>query len=437
MGRIELSSKELSRAEVMARVKAGNLRLGEAGELLELSYRQARRIWAQYRGGGAKALQHGNCGRRSNRAYAEEFRTTVLEPVRHRYEEFGPTLAAEHLASDDGLAVPVETLRRGMKQAGLWQRQRRRKPYRKRRERRAHFGELVQMDGSFHEWREERGPRGCLMHMVDDATTTVLGRFSAEETTWAAAGLLRRWIEQYGVPQALYTDWKNVYVRPPNAQERLRGEAAVTQFGRMCGKLGIRIIAASSPQAKGRVERVHGTHQDRLVKKLRLVEIDNYVAANRYLEEHYIAEHNRRYARAAAAEADYHRRRPRARQLDEVFGLEEERVVSEDWVVRYKNRLLQLERQSQHWAPSRSRVRVRENEAGEIAIYYRGQHLASREVPLPSPAMSRGRGTAPSPAPPSPKATFSTARAQRSPSAHHPWRQGWQQMKTPAFSWAW
>ncbi len=434
MGRTELSSKELSRAEVMGRVKAGNLRLGEASELLELSYRQARRIWARYRGGGAKALQHGNCGRRSNRAYAEEFRSTVLEQVRHRYEEFGPTLAAEHLASDDGLAVPVETLRRWMKQAGLWQRQRQRKPYRKRRERKAHFGELVQMDGSFHEWLEERGPRACLMHMVDDATTTVLGRFSAEETTWAAASLLRRWIEQYGVPQALYTDWKNVYVRPPNAQERQRGEPAVTQFGRMCGKLGIRIIAASSPQAKGRVERVHGTHQDRLVKKLRLVEIDNYGAANRYLEEHYIAEHNRRYARAAAAEADYHRRRPRARQLDEVFWLEEERVVSEDRVVRYKNRLLQLQRQSQHWAPSRSRVLVRENEAGEIAIYYRGQHLASREVPLPSIAMSRGRGAAPSPAPPSPSPPRS--RPPR-PAAHHPWRRGWQEMKTPAFSWAW
>jgi len=418
----------------MGRVKAGNLRLGEASELLELSYRQARRIWARYRGGGAKALQHGNCGRRSNRAYAEEFRSTVLEQVRHRYEEFGPTLAAEHLASDDGLAVPVETLRRWMKQAGLWQRQRQRKPYRKRRERKAHFGELVQMDGSFHEWLEERGPRACLMHMVDDATTIVLGRFSAEETTWAAASLLRRWIEQYGVPQALYTDWKNVYVRPPNAQERQRGEPAVTQFGRMCGKLGIRIIAASSPQAKGRVERVHGTHQDRLVKKLRLVEIDNYGAANRYLEEHYIAEHNRRYARAAAAEADYHRRRPRARQLDEVFWLEEERVVSEDRVVRYKNRLLQLQRQSQHWAPSRSRVLVRENEAGEIAIYYRGQHLASREVPLPSIAMSRGRGAAPSPAPPSPSPPRS--RPPR-PAAHHPWRRGWQEMKTPAFSWAW
>ncbi len=434
MGRTGLSGKELSRAEVMGRVKAGHLRLGEASELLELSYRQAKRIWARYRGGGAKALQHGNCGRRSNRAYAEEFRTRVLEQVRRRYAEFGPTLAAEHLASDDGLTVQVETLGRWMKQAGLWQRQRRRQPYRKRRERKAHFGELVQLDGSFHEWLEERGPRGCLMHMVDDATSTGLGRFSREETTWAAAGLLRRWIECYGVPRALYTDWKNVYVRPPNAQERLRGQEAATQFGRMCQKLGIRIIAASSPQAKGRVERAHGTHQDRLVKKLRLAGIISYGEANRYLEEHYIAEHNRRYARpaAAAATADYHRRRPTARQLEEVLWLEEERVLSEDWVVRYKNRLLQLERRSQHWAPSRSRVLVRENAAGKIAIHYRGQCLPFREVPWASTGMSGGRGAAPSPAPPSPKAGRSI-----SPAQNHPWRQGWQQMKTPAFSWAW
>ena len=257
----------------MGRVKAGSLRLREAAELLELSYRQSKRIWARYRAGGAQALQHGNCGRVSNRAYAAGFRGLVLQQVKARYADFGPTLAAEHLASDDGLEVPAETLRRWMKQAGLWQRQRRRKPYRRRRERKAQFGELVQLDGSFHEWLEERGERACLMHMVDDATTTVLGRFSQEETTWAAARVLRSWIERYGVPRALYTDWKNVYVRPPNAQERRQGEPAVTQFGRMCAQLGIRIIAASSPQAKGRVERTHGTHQDRLVKKLRLAGI--------------------------------------------------------------------------------------------------------------------------------------------------------------------
>src|SRR5438876_330286 len=283
--------------------------------------------------------------------------------------------------------------------------------------RKPHFGELVQLDASFHPWLEDRAANGCLMHMVDDATGTVLCQFSAGETTWAAAHLLRAWIERYGVPRALYTDWKNVYVRLPNVQERLRGEAAVTQFGQMCAKLGIRIIAASSPQAKGRVERAHGTHQDRLIKKLRLAGIANYTEANRFLEEHYISEHNRRYARPAAAQADYHRRRPTARQLDEVFWLEEERTVSEDWVVRYKNHLLQLERQMKHWAPAKSRVVVRENEAGEIAIHYRGQQLRFRELVPASTTMSEERGAAPSSAPPSPKPTVAAGRPHRSPAA--------------------
>ncbi len=243
MGRTGLSRKELSRVEVMGRVKAGSLRLGEAAEMLEVSYRQAKRIWARYRGGGAKAVQHKNCGRRSNRAYGEKFRAAVLERVRHRYQDFGPTLAAEHLASDDGLVVHAETLRRWMGEAGLWRRARRRQPYRQRRERKGHCGELVQLDGSFHEWLEERGQRGCLMHMVDDASSTMLCQFSAEETIWAAARLLRSWIERYGIPRALYTDWKNVYVRTATEAERCAGQVPLTQFGRMCEKLGIRIIA--------------------------------------------------------------------------------------------------------------------------------------------------------------------------------------------------
>ena len=260
----------------MGRVKAGSLRLSEAGELMAVSYRQAKRIWARYRKGGGKALQHGNCGQSSNRAHPEKFRQAVLRQVRERYADFGPTLAAEHLGEEDGLAVPAETLRRWMGEAGLWRRARRRQPYRQRRERKAHFGELVQLDGSFHEWLEERGRRGCLMHMVDDASSTVSCQFSWEETIWAAVGVLRGWIERYGVPRALYTDWKNVYVRAATEAEKCEGKEPLTQFGRMCGKLGIRIIAASSPQAKGRVERVHGTHQDRLVKKLRLAGIANY-----------------------------------------------------------------------------------------------------------------------------------------------------------------
>lgn len=431
MGRTELSARELSRVEVMARVKAGSLQLQEAAELLELSYRQAKRVWARYRGGGAKALQHRNCGRGSNRAYPGKFREAVLDRVRERYVDFGPTLASEHLASDDGLKIHAESLRRWMREAGLWQRRRRRKPYRQRREAKPHFGELVQLDGSFHRWLEERAEEACFMHMVDDATSTMLAGFEAEETTWGAARVLRAWIEQHGVPRALYTDWKNVYVRAATEREQREGRVPITQFGRMCQKLGIRIIAASSPQAKGRVERNHGTHQDRLIKKLRLRGIASYAEANRFLEEHYIGEHNRRFARPPAAAADYHRRRPRARQLDEIFWLEEERVVSEDWVVRYKNRLLQLERQSQHWAPAKSRVRVRENEAGDIAVLYRGQRLGFRELLPTSTRMSEERGAAPSSAPPSPRPTRWHA---YTPPPEHPWRRSYQQMKTPAFS---
>src|SRR5438046_6404162 len=203
--------------------------------------------------------------------------------------------------------------------------------------RKPHFGELVQLDASFHPWLEDRAANGCLMHMVDDATGTVLCQFSAGETTWAAAHLLRAWIERYGVPRALYTDWKNVYVRLPNVQERLRGEAAVTQFGQMCAKLGIRIIAASSPQAKGRVERVHGTHQDRLVKKLRLATVSNYDDANAYLQEHYIAQHAPPYARPAAAEADYPPQTPPARQLHDLMSREAQRRHREDRARQYTN----------------------------------------------------------------------------------------------------
>jgi hypothetical protein len=219
----------------------------------------------------------------------------VLERVRQRYADFGPTLASEHLASDDGLKIHAESLRRWMREAGLWRRRRKRKPYRQRRERKPHFGELVQLDGSFHRWLEERSGEACLMHMVDDATGTMHAQFSAEETTWAAVHLLQRWIELHGVPRALYTDWKNVYVRAATEQEQRAGTVPLTQFGRMCQKLGIRIIAASSPQAKGRVERAHGTHQDRLIKKLRLRGIANYEQANRFLEMNYIAEHIQRH----------------------------------------------------------------------------------------------------------------------------------------------
>jgi transposase len=227
-----MSTRELKRAGVLARVAAGTLKLGSAAAVMEVSYRQAKRLYRRYRSEGAAGLKHRSAGHPSNRAAAAKVRTQVLALVREKYggevdERFGPTLAAEHLASEDGVTVDHETLRRWMLEAGLWSRARKRSPHRRRRERTAHFGELVQLDGSFHPWFEDRGVPSCLLTLVDDATGRSLGRFGAQETIWAAVGVLRAWIACYGIPRALYTDWKNVYVRRPNQEERETGGGTV------------------------------------------------------------------------------------------------------------------------------------------------------------------------------------------------------------------
>lgn len=416
-----MSGRELTRVEVLSRVKAGTLSLGSAATLLAVSYRQAKRLAQRYRAEGARGLKHRSAGRASNHARPSAERGRALALVREKYSgpvavRFGPTLAAEHLASEDGVLVHHDTLRRWMLTEGLWSRARKRSPHRQRRERKAHFGELVQLDGSFHLWYEARGPRGCLMNLVDDATGRTLARLGDQETIWAAVDVLRRWIETYGLPLALYTDWKNVYVREPNADEQVTGAVPVTQFGRMCASLGIQIIAASSPQAKGRVERNHGTHQDRLVKKLRRLGIADATAANAFLETTYLPEHNARFAQAPASTENFHRRTPSRVTLDRVLQLEETRVLSNDWVIRYDTRYFQVARQS-HQAPARSTVLVREAVTGDIEIRYRGRLMRWTEIPGPLPKP---------PVPPAVRPPAAAARSPRSrPSADHPWRRGY------------
>ena len=418
-----MSTWELKRAGVLARVAAETLTLGSAAALMDVSYRQAKRLYRRYRAEGAAGLKHRSAGRESNRATARKVRERVLALVRQKYgggvdDRFGPTLAAEHLGSEDGVTVDHETLRRWMLAAGLWSRARKRSPHRRRRERKAHFGELVQLDGSFHAWCEDRGPQSCLLTLVDDATGRTFGRFGAQETIWAAVAVLRGWIEQFGLPRALYTDWKNVYVRRPTEEERLTGAAPLTQFGRMCATLGIQIIPASSPQAKGRIERNHGTHQDRLVKKLRRQGVSDVAAANAFLETQYWAEHNRRFAQAAASAEDFHVPVPRGVRLDTVFRLEEKRRVSNDWVVRYDNRLLQVERQSGH-PPARSTVLVREAANGALEIRYRDRAMRWTEITAAARGAQAERAVSPGPAA-APQAAGASRRWH--PGREHPWR---------------
>ena len=384
-----MSEKELRRVEVLARVVSGELRLGDAAVLLQVGYRQAKRLARRYRQGGAAALRHGSAGRLSNRSTPPQRRQQVLALVREKYsgsveERFGPTLAAEHLAEEDGLGVHRETLRRWMREDGLWGRARGKpREHRQRRARKEHFGELVQLDGSFHHWFERRGPRGCLMNMVDDATGVTHAWLGEAETTWAAVHVLRGWIENFGVPLALYTDWKNVYKVAPTAKQELRGEAPLTQFGRMCAQLGITIMAAHSPQAKGRVERKNGVHQDRFIKKMRRKGIASYAAANAYLEEYLLAL-NQRFGRTPASPRNYHRATPSLAELQAAFRLETKRSLSNDWVVRYHGRYLQLSPSSRRYAPRQEAVLVYESEDGKLEVHYRGEPIAHQEIAAPA-----------------------------------------------------
>ena len=411
-----MSVRELKRQEVMGRVSRNEMGLRDAAALMEVSYRQAKRVWKQYRQEGARGLVHRSAGRRSSRSKPTELRERVLALIREKYsgdvgQRFGPTLAAEHLSSDDGLEIHPETLRRWMLEAGLWSRERKHKPHRKRRERRPHFGELVQFDGSQHAWFEERGPKCFLMNMVDDATSCTEAVFSGEETIWAAVTVLRKWVSKYGIPKALYTDWKNVYVKEPTPKQELRGEVPVTQFGRMCAKLGIRILAANSPQAKGRVERNHGTHQDRLIKKMRLQHIASMEEGNRFLPA-YLTDHNRRFVTAPQAAEDFHTPVPKGLDLETIFRLEETRTISNDWVISYHSRLLQIRRNSRQHAPARSKVTVCEWQNGQIAICYRDQLMAWEEIPQ-RPVAAQPTVTSKRP----------TQHRTTKPPMQHPWKQ--------------
>lgn len=416
MERTPLSERELRRGEVISRVISGELTSVDASELLDLSPRQVKRLAKRYRAGGARGLLHRSFGKPSNRARPSGDRERVLELVGREYggsaapgpgQRFGPTLVAEHLLEDHGIALPVSTLTDWMRGSGLWTRRRKRRPHRRRRERKAHFGELVQLDGSFHDWLEGRGSVGCLMTMTDDATGTVLARLGKEETLWAAIAVLRSWIKKYGVPRALYTDWKNLYHLSAPKNSAL----STSQFGRICQRLGIELIAASSPQAKGRVERTHGTSQDRLVKKLRLRGISTFEGVNEYLEESYLAAHNARFARRAASSSDYHLRLEARLDNGNLWCREETRSVSNDGVIAYKNRRLSLTLRRD--MPPRARVLVRESEEGDLRVIYKtpGQaeyELTWKDYHEPKPIYRE-------------KSVRSTAGPRRPP-AEHPWR---------------
>lgn len=412
-GIVGLSLKERARLVELEQVKAGRQTVVAASERLGMSGRQGKRIWKRYRAEGAKGLVHRSRGRPSNRMLDPGSKRESLELCRTRLEGFGPTLASEKLA-EVGLRVSHETLRRWLLAEGLWKKKRKRGPHRRWRPPKEHFGELVQMDGSFHDWFE-RGDQPCLIDLVDDATTTMGGRFFEQETTEGAMKVLWRWIELYGIPRALYTDHKNLYVvdRQPTKDEQLAGRPALSAFGKACHTLGIQIIPAASPQAKGRIERRHGVLQDRLVKEMRLRGIKDLAAANGFLTSEFLKSVNDKFAHSAVSSVDYHRPVPKGLRLEDVFVFEEPRTVQNDWTVCWDGRWFQITGPRAHMPRRHERIVVRRRLDGSRALLRQGKLLEFHELP------ERPRRPSPRPSPPQMQPIPRPAWA---PPADHPWR---------------
>jgi hypothetical protein len=334
--RIEMSQRERDRLKVMAAVMSGQRTQSEAGRLLELSERQVRRIQRRLESGGDGAIIHGLRGRPSNRRREESFRRRVVQACRGVLAALGPTMASEKLVAV-GMAVPKETLRRWLLEESLWQPSRRREKHRQRRERRPCFGELVQADGSEHDWLEGRGPRMTLITFIDDATSRVVARFHPAETTEAYWDVLGRWLRRHGRPVGLYTDYDSVFV--DNTPGR---KAAPTQFSRSLSDLDIGWVGAGSPQAKGRVERFNGTGQNRLVKELRLAGARTMDQSNAVLAKVFLPWFNRNCTVRPASPNDAHRPLGPSMNLAAILCHQELRTVANDYTIRFENQVYQI-----------------------------------------------------------------------------------------------
>jgi len=367
-----MSAKERICLESLQRVKRGELTVVAASELMGLSLRQARRVWKRFKALGDVGLVHQLRGRASNRRLPADLTDRVIKRHQERYADFGPTLACEKLA-EEGLELSPDTLTALLKERGLWQRRRRRGRHRSRRERRACFRSLLQMDGSHHDWFEGRAGKCVLMVVIDDATNRNYARFYPAETTEAAFDVFGRWVGRHGLPRSLYVDRHGIY-RDDDHPEK------PTQFGRAMKELDVGLILAHSPQAKGRVERRNAVFQDRLVKEMRLRKIRSMEAGNALLEGEFLADLDRRYAVSPQKNTDLHRALDTGVLLEEVLCVQEVRVVGQDWCVRWQNRWLQIDVRHEALRLAGRKVLVKRRGDGRLVVQYQAEPLTYREL---------------------------------------------------------
>jgi transposase len=369
-----MSQRELSRLEVIQRVGQKTLTQRQAAEFLDLSLRHVKRLSKAYRAAGACALISKRRGLPSNNRLPAEVISKARELLRTTYYDFGPTLAHEKLVERHGLRLGLESVRQLMISEQLWEPRRARKAIiHQLRERRTRLGELVQIDGSPHDWFEGRADKCTLLVMVDDATSRLMHmQFVCAETTFNYFGAVRSYINLHGKPRAFYSDKFSVFrVNIPNA---LSG-TGLTQFGRAMKELEIELICAHSPQAKGRVERANQTLQDRLVKELRLRAISSMEEANAYLPQ-FITAFNVRFSVCARSLEDAHRPPSKTEDLDRILTLVERRTLSKNLTISYNNVIYQINTKRAAYTMRGAHVEVRESSCGEVIIEYKGKALA-------------------------------------------------------------
>jgi len=408
---LTMSTKELSRLEVMQRLKEKRLIQKEAAQILGLSVRQIKRLWQKYQKQEAKGLISKRRGQASNNRLDAGVRQQALDLIKKKYSDFGPTLAHEKLVEVHQVKISRESLRKLMIEEGNWKPRRAKKAtVHQMRERRACFGELVQIDGSDHAWFEERGERCTLLVYIDDATGKLLELlFVDDETFFAYCEASRHYFERYGKPVAFYSDKHGVF--RINHPQPIGAGSGMTQFGRAMQELGIQIICANSPQAKGRVERANQTLQDRLVKELRLRNISTIQDGNAFLSE-FREDFNRRFAVPARSTHDAHRPLLKTKNLDLILTRQKTGLLSKNLTVQSNKVIYQIQSDRPDYALRNTQVTICENATGVVTILYKNKPLAYttyKKQPHQAETVD-------------PKNINQVIQAPKPPSKDHPWR---------------
>ena len=373
---IMVRQKELKRLQVIQKVLEKGIKEGEAAEILWLSSRQIRRIVKRVRIEGDKGVIHKSRGQPSKRRISNTIRDKIIRLYRCQYWDFGPTLASEKLQERDQLHVSDETLRLWLLESGDWKKKRKSRGHRQWRQRKGHQGEMVQMDGSHHDWFEGRGPHCVLMGYIDDATGKVFGRFYEYEGTLPAMDSFKGYIQKHGLPMSVYLDRHTTYKSTAKAsvEDVLNDEMPLSEFQRALKELGVEVIHANSPQAKGRVERLFGTLQDRLVKEMRLRGIRTIEGGNGFLKQ-YLPVYNRRFSVPPREGNNLHRSLPKGLNLDAMLCIKAERTLRNDFTVAHNKKLYQIEDRTRA-----SKVMVHEHIDGSLKMMYRDRVLRFKEI---------------------------------------------------------